>query len=150
MLVDYARSHEVLFDQVESKLKGDSRWEQVALGRAELEDIFRDHVDTLFDKAKKAFFTLVESVVGTKLTTTWEEVMRDHQEIKDDARYLRLSSNAPLRAEKGPQLFAEFSRTRVWLSAFAPLLEDSGGWTTYGCLSLGCSWSRPSGTTLSC
>jgi len=99
----------VLFDQVESKLKGDSRWEQVALGRAELEDIFRDHVDTHFDKAKKAFFTLVESVVGTKLTTTWEEVMRDHPEIKDDARYLRLSSNAPLRAEKGPQLFAEFS-----------------------------------------
>lgn len=54
MLVDFARNSEVLFEEVEKKMKNDSRWDQCSfLGMTDREDLFEQHVAGLFEKIKK-------------------------------------------------------------------------------------------------
>ena len=113
MLVDFARTHEMTFEQVERKMKNDSRWDQCSLGTADMEDLFTEHLAVLHDKVKRGFFAALDSLTQGNLEMTWADILRDHPEIKDDPRFLRLSTHPDTRTTEAPSLFAQFSREKV-------------------------------------
>lgn len=57
-------------------------------------------------------------MISDDLSATWETVMRDHPEIRDDPRFLRLSSHPDVRQKEAPILFAQHMRERVGFSLF--------------------------------
>ena len=122
MLVDFARTHEMTFEQVERKMKNDSRWDQCSLGNADMEDLFTQHTAVLYDKVRRAFFAALDTFTQGNLEVTWADILRDHPEIKDDPRFLRLSTHPDTRTTETPSLFAQYSREKVACFSFSSFL----------------------------
>lgn len=105
MLSEKIRSTDYNWDDAKSKMKKESRWEQILtdLDRSEMEALFAEHMDQLRAKRKKAFHILLEE---TKVNTTssWKETRR---KIKEDVRFQKFSSSDRKREREFNEFICE-------------------------------------------
>ncbi|KAJ3344461.1 transcription elongation regulator [Entophlyctis luteolus] len=103
LLIDMIKSHRAKFKESLSYLATDARFDQIRLPEQELEQLFSEHTQSLFQKRLKAWHEFISEV--TDITTAFQQV-RDM--VMADGRTARLECS-PDEVEK---LFSEHQHSR--------------------------------------
>ncbi|KAJ3343060.1 transcription elongation regulator [Gonapodya sp. JEL0774] len=107
LLIDFVRSHQSTYEEALLKLKKDSRWSQLsaaALPEHFRHEMFRRHLDNIFEKRMQAFFAVVDS--SSSLDSSFEDI---YPRLKEEPVVTRLG----LGEEQLSRLFQQHMRERL-------------------------------------
>lgn len=104
LLVDAIRTHNSSWEDEESQLSNDPRFQSAALSLADKKDLFRDHQKALYDKRLSAFHSLLDTM--TSLDSSFGEL---EPAIKNDPRATRLSTDE----EELRRLFEDYLTDKI-------------------------------------